>query len=114
MEYPVPIDAAGRTVLVILCLALLRFEAGSWLAGLPRLRIRPSAWLEHCARFGFCRTARRLGFALVRGLGVLALAIVCSLWAVYALARLADDFAASPTPSAVGSALAAILCRVAR
>lgn len=114
MDYPLPIDAAGRTVLVVLCLACLRCGGSSWLGGSLRRRARPSAWLDEYARFGAGRASRRLALALARAIGGLGLAAVLALWVLYALARLADDFAASPARSAVGSALGAFLCRLAR
>jgi|SRR5262245_45135589 hypothetical protein len=114
MHYPLPIDAAGRTVLVILGLAFLRCEGAFLVGGLLGLRVRPCAWLDDCARFGPGRAAGRLSIAVARGVGGISLAIVFVLWVLYALARLADDFAVSPTLTAVGSSLGVILCRVAR
>jgi hypothetical protein len=113
MQYPLPIDAAGRTALVTLCLAFLRSEGAFWLRGLLGWRIPHSLWLEHFARFGLRRVATQCSLALVRAAGHLALVITIVLWSAYALARLADDLAAEPALAVLGGTAGILICRAA-
>src|SRR5262245_54550697 len=112
MQYPLPFDAAGRTVLVLLGLAFLRTEGAYWLRGLVGWRLPRSLWLEDCARFGLHRVAMRCSLALVRGAGRLALLIVMLLWSAYALARLIDDLTEAPALTVLGGSLGIVTCRM--
>jgi hypothetical protein len=112
MHYPLPFDAAGRTVLVLLCLAFLRSEGEYWLRGLVGWRIPRSLWLEDCARFGLHRVATRCSLALARGVGRLALLIAMVLWSAYALARLTDDLAEAPALAVLGGLLGIVTYRM--
>jgi|SRR5262249_4339695 hypothetical protein len=111
MQYPLPFDAAGRTLLVFLGLAFLRTEGAYWLRGLVGWRVPRSLWLEVFARFGLHRVATRCSLALVRGAGRLALLIVMVLWSAYALARLIDDLSEAPALTVLGGSLGIMTCR---
>lgn len=111
MDYPLPIDAAGRTVLVILGLGFLRLEGAAWLRGMrPGRRVRPS-WLEECARAAPLRLAEWCSLAVLRAVGGLSLLVLILLWSAYALFRLAGELAASPAPAILGAALGIVACR---
>ena len=112
MQYPLPIDAAGRTSLVLLGLAYLRCEGSFWLRGLLGWKVSRSLWLEDCARYGLRRLATRWSLALVRAAGRLTLSITIVLWSAYALDRLADDLAAAPALAVLGGSLGIVTCRV--
>jgi hypothetical protein len=110
MDYPLPIDAAGRTVLVILCLSFLRHEGVFWLISLLTLRIQPFAWLDECARFGPLRLAEHCAIVIVRaGVGLFLLTLIL-LWTLYALIRLGDDLATAPALAILGSSMAIASC----
>jgi hypothetical protein len=112
MDYPLPIDAAGRTVLVILGLGLLRLEGAAWLRGLLHGgRIRPS-WLEGCARDTPLWLAELCSLAVLRAVGGLSLLVLIFLWSTYALVRLAEELAAAPVAAILCAALGIVTCRV--
>jgi hypothetical protein len=112
MDYPLPIDAAGRAVLVILGLRFVRIEGAAWLRGLlPGGRRRPS-WLEDCARFTPLQLAERCSLAVLRAAGGLSLLVLILLWSAYALVRLAEEVAAAPAAAILGAALGIVACRV--
>jgi hypothetical protein len=111
MDYPLPIDAAGRSVLVILGLGFLRLEGAAWLRGLlPGGRIRPS-WLDECARITPLQLAERCSVGVLRAVGGLSLLVLILLWSSYALVRLAEDVAAAPAAAILGAALGIVACR---
>src|SRR5262245_55230168 len=112
MQYPLPFESAGRTMLVLLGLAFLRSEGAFWLHSLVGWRIPRSLWLEDCAKFGLHRVAMRCSLALLRGAGRLALLIAMVLWSAYAFARLVDDLKESPALAVLGGSLGIVTCRL--
>jgi hypothetical protein len=112
MQHPLPFDAAGRTVLVLLGLAFLRSERAFWLRGLVGWRIPRALWLEDFATCGLHRVATPCSLALVRGAGRLALLIAMVLWSAYALCRLSHDLAEAPVLTVLGGSLGIVTCRM--
>jgi hypothetical protein len=112
MDYPLPIDAASRTVLVILGLGFVRLEGAAWLRVLlPCGRIGGS-WLEECARITPLQLAERCSLGVLRAVGGFSLLVLILLWSAYALVRLAEDLAAAPAAAILGAALGIVACRV--
>jgi hypothetical protein len=112
MDYPMPIDAAGRTILVILCVGFLRLEGPIWVRGLFGSCIRPSAWIESCTRIDPVRVETRCFLAILRAVGGVSLLALIALWSTYALLRLAEELAAAPALAILGSSLGIVACRV--
>jgi hypothetical protein len=112
MDYPLPIDAAGRTVLVILCLGFLRLEGPIWVRRLLGSCIHPLAWLERCASIHPLGLATRCSLALLRAAGGVSLLILIALWSAYALVRLAEELEAAPALAILGGVLGILACRV--
>lgn len=112
MTYPVPIDAAGRTALVFLCLALVRSEGASWIRSVLVRTIPRSLWLDDLARFGPARVAAHCSLALLRAAGRLLLSTMMVLWSAYAVTRLAYDLAEAPALAVLGGLLGIATCRV--
>ena len=112
MDYPLPIDAAGRAVLVILGLGFVRLEGAGCLRGLPPGGRRRPSWLADSARFTPLQLAERCSLAVRRAVGGLSLLVLILLWWAYALAHLAEEVAAAPAPAILGAALGIFACRV--
>ena len=105
MDYPLPIDAAGRTILVILCLDFLRLEGVIWVHVLLGSCMHLFARLESCARFDPLRLAARRSLAILRAVGGLSLLVLIFLWSTYALIRLAEELAMAPALAIFGGSV---------
>jgi hypothetical protein len=106
MEYPIPIDAAGRTALIILALAYMRVEGAHRLRRLRACHPGPWGWLDAIGQLGVRRALRRWTLQATPWCVVAVVLVVALVWSAYDAWRLWGDFARDPFRTFLGCSLA--------
>lgn len=114
VDYPLPIDAAGRTALILLTLGLFRVHGAALLSRAGASRPRRAGWLDTVARLGLRRSVRRWTVRAAPPCFSLLVIAAASAWSAYAALALAGDFADGPFEAALGCSLAGLAAWRAR